>query len=314
MALKSHYDILGIPQDADTKQIRKAYLKKSLAHHPDKNPSDPEGAKLIFVKIGRAYEVLSDPKEKLAYDRELRRHHSTAPEGRDDPVAGGSYDYNGRTSFKPSGGGTPAGPAYGYDQYHPSGHGVEDYSDASGFDRYKDVFDNFMSGMSEEEIRAATGAAALVGSIIGSVVAGRMASRGGSRGGGGGLLAGAVSLLGSQAGAAAASSLVESVHQSSVETKEYRRRREEALRRGELPPDKPKGGLETLFRRVTDEFGSYSAAESSGRANHDTSGNRSSMGDGSGESGGGFNFMQAAMNMAGSLAEGMQNQNRQRRQ
>jgi len=97
--MTTHYDILGITQDADTKQIRKAYLKKSLAHHPDKNPSDPEGAKLKFVNVGRAYEVLSDTKMKSAYDKDLRYHHAGHPVGRDDPAMGGAHKKNGRTSY-----------------------------------------------------------------------------------------------------------------------------------------------------------------------------------------------------------------------
>jgi len=193
-----------------------------------------------------------------------------------------------------------------YNSHRPFSQDLDDGVGASGFDRYKDAFDNFMSGMSEEEVRAASGTAALVGSIIGSVVAGRIASRGASGRGGGGLLAGAVSLIGSKVGAVAGSSLVESVHQSSIQTKDYERRKDEALRRGEIPPEKPKGGLETLFEGAA---GAFSAA---GNVNNHTGG-RGSTRSGSG----GLGFMEAAkaaMDIAGSLAEELRNQNHQRRQ
>jgi DnaJ family protein C protein 25 len=60
------YDLLGIKQDANASEIRKAYYKLSLKHHPDKNP-DPESRKL-FVKIANAYEILKDESTREQYD------------------------------------------------------------------------------------------------------------------------------------------------------------------------------------------------------------------------------------------------------
>ncbi|KAF5176329.1 Chaperone protein dnaj [Thalictrum thalictroides] len=53
------YDLLGVSQTANSSEIKKAYYKLSLKHHPDKNP-DPESRK-IFVKVANAYEVLISP-------------------------------------------------------------------------------------------------------------------------------------------------------------------------------------------------------------------------------------------------------------
>lgn len=57
---KDYYKILGVPKDADDKDIKKAYRKLAVIHHPDKNPGD-EAAEARFKDIGEAYETLSDP-------------------------------------------------------------------------------------------------------------------------------------------------------------------------------------------------------------------------------------------------------------
>ncbi len=57
---KDYYKILGIEKDADDNQIKKAYRKLAIVHHPDKNPDD-ESAAERFKDVGEAYETLSDP-------------------------------------------------------------------------------------------------------------------------------------------------------------------------------------------------------------------------------------------------------------
>ena len=57
---KNYYKILGVEKDADENQIKKAYRKAAIIHHPDKNRDD-EQAEERFKDIGEAYETLSDP-------------------------------------------------------------------------------------------------------------------------------------------------------------------------------------------------------------------------------------------------------------
>ena len=64
-----YYDLLSIAPDADPLSIKKAYRKAAIINHPDKNPDDPEGASVRFQKIGEAFQVLSDPDLRAAYDK-----------------------------------------------------------------------------------------------------------------------------------------------------------------------------------------------------------------------------------------------------
>lgn len=62
-----HYEVLGVPRDATSDDIRKAYRKLARQLHPDVNQE--EGAEERFKLVTHAYEVLSDPEERARYDR-----------------------------------------------------------------------------------------------------------------------------------------------------------------------------------------------------------------------------------------------------
>lgn len=68
MDKRDYYDVLGVSKNADDREIKKAYRKLAMKHHPDKNPDDPK-AEERFKEISEAYEILSDDQKRAAYDR-----------------------------------------------------------------------------------------------------------------------------------------------------------------------------------------------------------------------------------------------------
>lgn len=68
MAKRDYYDVLGVPKNASAEEIKKAYRKKALEYHPDRNPNNKE-AEEKFKEAAEAYEVLSDPDKKKRYDQ-----------------------------------------------------------------------------------------------------------------------------------------------------------------------------------------------------------------------------------------------------
>lgn len=67
MAKKDYYEVLGVDRNASEKEIKTAYKRLAKKYHPDVNKSADSGSK--FKEIGEAYQVLSDPQKRAAYDR-----------------------------------------------------------------------------------------------------------------------------------------------------------------------------------------------------------------------------------------------------
>ena len=67
----THYETLGVNRNATTTEIRAAYRKLALQHHPDRNPQDPVGAGERFKLVNAAYQILSDPEKRRRYDERL---------------------------------------------------------------------------------------------------------------------------------------------------------------------------------------------------------------------------------------------------
>ena len=68
MAKRDYYEVLGVNRDADAEEMRKAYRKLAVKYHPDKNPGDKQ-AEEKFKELSEAYEALSDPQKRAAYDQ-----------------------------------------------------------------------------------------------------------------------------------------------------------------------------------------------------------------------------------------------------
>lgn len=68
MAKRDYYQVLGVAREAGPEDIKKAYRKLAVEYHPDKNPGD-KSAEEKFKELGEAYEVLSNPQQRAAYDQ-----------------------------------------------------------------------------------------------------------------------------------------------------------------------------------------------------------------------------------------------------
>ena len=70
MAKRDYYDVLGVPRNASDDDIKKAYRKLAMKHHPDRNQGDKaKAAEEKFKEAKEAYEMLSEPQKRAAYDQ-----------------------------------------------------------------------------------------------------------------------------------------------------------------------------------------------------------------------------------------------------
>jgi DnaJ family protein C protein 3 len=107
-----YYKALGVPRTATPKQIKRKYHEMARRWHPDKNPGDKDKAELMFKKIARANEVLSDPELRARYDRgeDVDAPNAQQQRGGGNPFGGfGGGGFNGDPLFyrqqQPQGGG-----------------------------------------------------------------------------------------------------------------------------------------------------------------------------------------------------------------
>jgi curved DNA-binding protein len=124
MEYKDYYKILGVTKNATSDEIKKAYRKLALKHHPDKNPGDKHATQ-IFSDISEANDVLNDPEKRKRYDE-----FSQNPQGYREAAPGGA----GRPDWR-EGAQSTAG-SQGSTTFHFSG----DYSDGIPDDFFEMLF------------------------------------------------------------------------------------------------------------------------------------------------------------------------------
>ena len=136
MAKRDYYDVLGVNKSASADEVKKAHRKLARQFHPDMNKDVPDAARK-FQEVQEAYDVLSDPTKRAAFDQ--FGHGGPAPGG--DPFGG----------FRPGSGGQPQGyPGGGRtrQQWTPGGGvSVEDF-DAQDFGngQFGEIFEQLFGG------------------------------------------------------------------------------------------------------------------------------------------------------------------------
>lgn len=175
------YDALSIQPTAQQNDIKKAYHKAALKHHPDKNKDNP-GAAEKFKGVSQAYEILSDPEKRALYDQYglefVLRGGQPAPPGSEDAAAnpfsaaGGGIP-GGFAGFS-SMGGMPGGGSSTRSFHYPTGGGRGGF----GFSDPNDIFAQFLQSQG-----GGGGGGMDGGGLFGDDAGGDMFSRMGGSGG-----------------------------------------------------------------------------------------------------------------------------------
>ncbi len=92
MTGQDYYEILGCERSASADELKKAYRKLAMQHHPDRNPGD-KAAEQKFKEISHAYDVLKDDQKRAAYDRYGPAAFENGNGGRGGPGAGFEFNF-----------------------------------------------------------------------------------------------------------------------------------------------------------------------------------------------------------------------------
>ncbi|MFZ2541613.1 MAG: molecular chaperone DnaJ [Gallionella sp.] len=93
MSKRDYYEVLGVNRDASEAEIKKAYRKLAMKHHPDRNPDNPKSEE-HFKEAKEAYEALSDAQKRAAYDQHGHAAFEAGGMGGGSPFGAGAAGFD----------------------------------------------------------------------------------------------------------------------------------------------------------------------------------------------------------------------------